>query len=470
MPNLEGERMREASLSLPITEIQFVFQACDPGEPLEPGDKRYADLSALRKGIGISMLEKELLVPSAKGRCRHYCLCGHRGSGKSTELLSLKKWADENGFLAVRTEVDQEYGMIDLEFSDLFLLAATTAEEAMEAFKHPLPQEKRKRVIEWFAEVTSEENEAIKSEISAEVTAQLGGGFSIAKLIAKVKAGLKGTSEHAIKVHQKLKNYPDKLVDLTNDLLETANSILAKEGKARGLLLLFDNLDRYEPNKIDRVLFKNSELIRRMACHAVFTFPIALEYEPLSGTPQDCYGYPLVLPMLSLRKKSDIWAATIADSKFDESAVENVRQALARRIDINRLFEKPEDADLLIKMSGGCIRDLMHLVTLAFRHVPNGGKQFTPTAVEKAVRTMRAAEIRQLTAEDYRRLAAIARRQPVADDKEDEKQQNSRLLFRRYALEYMDEDDRPWIDVHPLIIEIEEFRHDFDSKSPVATR
>jgi len=29
----------------------------------------------------------------------HQCLlCGHRGSGKSTELLGLKQWADANKF------------------------------------------------------------------------------------------------------------------------------------------------------------------------------------------------------------------------------------------------------------------------------------------------------------------------------------------------------------------------------------
>ena len=45
--------------------------------------------------------------------------------------------------------------------------------------------------------------------------------------------------------------------------------------------------------------------------------------------------------------------------------------------------------DLLVKMSGGCIRDLMHLVTQSFKQV-DGSSRFTNQAVIEAIQEMHA--------------------------------------------------------------------------------
>jgi hypothetical protein len=354
----------QGQLTGPITELDLILQACDPGKPLSPGDYRYADFTALRQGVSVAQLEKDLMARREPGQCLHACLSGHRGSGKSTELLFLKQWADERGFFTVRTEVDEALGMIALESADLFLLAARAVEEGMEAAGHPIPSEKLRHIAQWFAEVVQEDEQKTHSELNVEAGIQLGGGvpFSLGKLFAKFTAGLKASSDHAVKTRQKIRNYPDRLADLTHDLLHSANAILHEQGKPRGLLLLFDNLDRYEPEVIDKTLFRGRSLVERLACHAIFTIPIALEYEPLSGAIQDCYGFSLVLPMLGLRHKSDQWGRTVAESKFDAVAIADVRNALKRRIVISALFENGDDADLLIRMSGGCIRDLMHLL------------------------------------------------------------------------------------------------------------
>ena len=155
--------------------------------------------------------------------------------------------------------------------------------------------------------------------------------------------------------------------------------------------------------------------------------------------------------------------ATVRDSLYEADAIAEVRQSLALRIHVRKLFEDPTEAELLIKMSGGCIRDLMHLVTLAFSYTRRA-PQLTSAAVKKAIQRMRATYLRRLTDDDYTRLEAIARRESVPRD-----EQTSRLLFYRFALEYLDENDRPWMDVHPLVIETEEFRGVFTSDSPIAS-
>ncbi len=107
-------------ISYPIHDINLVLRACDPGEPLEPGDSRWYDFTPLRGTNVLQRLRRLLSAPPPDRTFHHQVLCGHRGSGKSTELLQLKAWADSEGFLAVRREVNGDLGQIlALQFSDL---------------------------------------------------------------------------------------------------------------------------------------------------------------------------------------------------------------------------------------------------------------------------------------------------------------------------------------------------------------
>jgi hypothetical protein len=93
-------------------------------------------------------MQRILSAPPIAGDFRHRVLCGHRGSGKSTELLRLKEWADHHGFLTVRVEVDVQLGMIALQFSNLYLLTAMAVEQAMQESGAALPAKNVRQVIE----------------------------------------------------------------------------------------------------------------------------------------------------------------------------------------------------------------------------------------------------------------------------------------------------------------------------------
>jgi hypothetical protein len=109
-------------------------------------------------------------------------------------------------------------------------------------------------------------------------------------------------------------------------------------------------------------------------------------------------------------------------------------------------------------MSGGCVRDLLHLVTLAFQQA---GAKFTHFAVMAAIQQYRATFVRRLTPADYERLAQIARRELAPRD-----DLTARLLFHRFLLEYT-ENGRVWMDVHPLIVETEEFQRAFRGQARI---
>jgi hypothetical protein len=203
-----------------------------------------------------------------------------------------------------------------------------------------------------------------------------------------------------------------------------------------------------------------------LACHAIYTMPITLHYLP-DGPYQDSYGgHATTLPMPPLRGSRASWKETIAKSSYNDKAVDEVLEALERRIDVTALFEKPKDARLLVKLSGGCIRDLLHLVNLAhqksFRSLGEPITKVTSQGVRRAIDQYRSDLTQGLLQFHQARLAAIARRELNSEEFDEPMLQ---LLRRRLAFEYSNGRER-WIDVHPLVIETEGFRRAFTSESP----
>ena len=215
-------------------------------------------------------------------------------------------------------------------------------------------------------------------------------------------------------------------------------------------------------------MLDGATLTRKLAANAVYTMPINLHYGPDSAY-QDYYGGPAhVLPMLALRERDQraMWKTTVADSPYKEEAVDEMLTALKRRLHVEALFEKTDDARLLIKMSGGCMRDLLHLIGIAFQKsftsidVPT--THLTSEGVRHAIAQYRNDLTAGLLPEHYKGLAQIAdckAESQIADEKQ--------LLNRRVILRYKDEDTN-WIDVHPLVVETKGFQDARTGASPIA--
>jgi hypothetical protein len=193
--------------------------------------------------------------------------------------------------------------------------------------------------------------------------------------------------------------------------------------------------------------------------------PIILHYLP-DGPYQDSYGgHATTLPMPALRKPRAPWKETVAKSQYNNRAVEEVLRALKRRIDVEALFAKPADARLLVKLSGGCIRELLHLVNLAhqksFTGLGEPIKKLTSQGVQRAIDQYRGDVTQGLLEVHYKRLATIAGGEWKSQELDELMLQ---LLRRRIAFEYSSDKER-WVDVHPMVIETEGFQRAFKSES-----
>ncbi|NJO10986.1 MAG: hypothetical protein HC840_24850 [Leptolyngbyaceae cyanobacterium RM2_2_4] len=72
----------------PFATLRNIYNAFDPFEPLPAGDPVYVNCSKVRGAENILLdLGRQILLSD---RLTHQLYTGHRGAGKSTELLRLR--------------------------------------------------------------------------------------------------------------------------------------------------------------------------------------------------------------------------------------------------------------------------------------------------------------------------------------------------------------------------------------------
>jgi hypothetical protein len=104
-------------------------------------------------------------------------LTGHRGCGKSTELLRLKEKLEKDGYCVLYFEADEDLDVNDVIYSDLLLaIARRIVTDLCAAYGISLDKELLDNVQQWFATTlfTKEEQEQVEAELAAEARLGIG--------------------------------------------------------------------------------------------------------------------------------------------------------------------------------------------------------------------------------------------------------------------------------------------------------
>ncbi|MDT5296351.1 MAG: hypothetical protein QOJ76_3231 [Acidobacteriota bacterium] len=157
----------------------------------------------------------------------HQLFTGHRGCGKSTELLRLKKRLEEDGFYVVYFAADEDLDANDLTYTDLLLsiarrVIAQTSKDEIDL------GDALKTVEAWFAEAVYEKNEWKKVE--RELTSQVEVGLAlpqgvplIGRVLTRLTEQIKTGDEIKKQIRQKLDSRIPQLISGLNDLLNRAD-------------------------------------------------------------------------------------------------------------------------------------------------------------------------------------------------------------------------------------------------------
>jgi hypothetical protein len=422
----------------PAKTIQDALRLCRVDEPLPPGDWRYEDFAEIR-GLKLEKAMGRQLEGLAAGeRYAHLLLAGHRGCGKSTELCRLQHWAEGQGYATIYAEVNTLLADTEeVEYSDLLLLEARLIEEHFRQHGWPLEAKTLQNMLDWFKDITKVTEKEVEASVGVGIETGVGLPM-IAKFLLAFTSGLKAARSDTTTIKESIQRYPDVLVQYLNLLLDSAHKTL-HEQKKRGLLIILDNLDRYPQDAVEEVLFTRSDLLKRINCHVIYSIPISLVYGTKAGNIWDSFDGE-ILPMVKVHERS---------SEECEQGIQALVRALGHRLDIPTLFAEPGLTRELALKSGGCLRDLIHLVHEA---LVMSDHAVDDVALQRSILKIRSERSRQIMEDDYSLLAQIHLRKTAATS-----ERLRALLYRRDVLEYNHNEER-WLDVHPLVLDMREFQ------------
>lgn len=446
----------------PAQTLRDVFNAVDPARPLESGDPRYVDCTEVRGNEDVVKQLYETITWSDEVTAQLFT--GHRGCGKSTELLRLKHRLEEADFAVIYFQADELLDLNDLVYSDVLVAIARQVHAGLEAMGVELDAELLDQVLEWFAEVVYEyeDVETAKAELKSEFKIGLPAALSpFAQMMAKVTGQLKTGFESKKQVRRRLDPQITQLIDNINLLLRDGEVNLRQAGK-QGLVIIIDNLDRIsfreldagQRNSHDALYIEHGEQLRALRTHLVYTVPIAMFYSEQASILRGIFPDHQILPMIKTRdREGEAW----------EAGLKTLRTILERRIALGEVLENGALA-LLCEVSGGHPRDLMILVRYACRYAEDRyPKPIDVDAAEKAVERLVSEYSRMIPEEHFPLLAQVYLTKRVENDKS-----HRTMLHNLSVLEYVN-GAPPWHDVHPVVLRLPKFQEALADERPDLT-
>jgi hypothetical protein len=391
--------------------------------PLKPGlngkpNPVYVD----RPGNPIAELIDALLAPFY--RPPKFFFSGHRGCGKSTELLHLLSNKDiQKKYWPINFSIREEADIIDIDFRDVLLAIGGRLFREYRKKGGELPDHLLKELNGW------------KGKVEKQISTILDGRVSSVELGASIdtffaNAGLKMKLEPATRVElrQIVETDITGLIAIINHI---AAAIYSREHRIP--LILIDDLDKPDLEKARSIFHDRREIMMQPNCAIVYTVSSALFYSKEFDSIRD---QALFLPNINLHPSSDSTIRIQAGYQVLTQVV-NVRMD-SSLIENNALQEA-------INYSGGIFREMARIIRTAIGRARRRNAQKIEIAdVEWAATEIRNEYRRILDKDDLKLL------KKVHDSKRLEYNDRLKPLLQLLALlEYRD--DENWCDVHPVI-------------------
>ena len=437
----------------PAKTLREAYNAVNPAEPLPPGDPRYVDCKDVRGNEDtVARMFKTITYSDEH---THQLFTGHRGCGKSTELLRLMKRLENDGFYVVYFAADDHLDPNDLIYTDLLLSVARRVEEDCREDGIDLTQA-LKNIETWFSEVVYQKSEweAVETELKNEAEFGIGlpkGVPLVARLLTRLTGKIKTGDAVKTEIRQRLDSQIEQLIGRLNELLLRAEIEVRKTSK-KAVVVIVDNLDRITFKDFgvgrtshDALFIEHGEQLCALHCHTVYTVPISMMYGLSARTLCSIFPAYHVLPMIKSREPR------VKGGGDSPEGMNRLRGILGHRIEIDSLCEEDAVTDLC-RACGGHPRDLMTLVHHSIEDADESqAKPITRAAVERAEARLVAAFSRMIPETYFEKLVAVYRTNKIKKDAD-----HQAMLFSQSVLEYANGIE-PWHDVHPAVQKLDSF-------------
>lgn len=385
--------------------------------PMPEGQSYYVE----NPKSGINKLLKKLLKD--KG-AKKYFICGHPGSGKSTELNKLAGDKQIQGkYTVLSYSLDQISDFATLNYMDFIVSIALKIRELKIANTKRLLLSSKliKELDDWFKTVTTEmdKKEGYKVET----------GIKLSALLARFQGAL--ATQGSWREHMKVVVEP-RLTDLLS-LLNHAADEVEKKTKKR-LLVIIDNIEKADSGKVREIINDSFASITLPDFHIIYTLPISLRGDRETVIPRDML---YVVPCIKLYKKGETNL-----SKLDSNAGIIFKEYIKKRMLLSLVEDKAVNEAIIL--SGGSFREMGRVLQLAIDFAEeNDHNKILLEDVQKVRHEIVKSLQPLLRPDDYKILKQVMKNKEWLDGIEF-------MLQNLIVLEY--ENDELWLDVRQALI------------------
>jgi KAP family P-loop domain len=417
--------------------LKDLYNGLLKGEPLEPNDPRYVNLSEGPEPI--AALEKHIRWATNEST---QFFSGYRGSGKTTQLKLLQKNLRNKQFVVMYADaLDYINPSGEITISELLITLAGSFNDQMEAQMgvQPLQESYWQRIGRF-----------LQSDIQIKEL-NLGGKVNAtpAELQATIKAELKTPTPLRKKFQTQLEYHVSPLKAQVDQFFEDAiKAIRAKMGADTQVVFIFDSLEQLRGSAIteNKVLESVQEIfnthLERLSIpnvHTVYTVPPWLN---------------LLLPgklQITMIYTPKLWEK--ASRQEHAPGILHLKDVVQKRVNAtgwNLIFGSDPDGNrhvrAMIDASGGHVRDLLRMLQSVIRNTET--LPVSDAVIQSAIAELRES-YKNISIEDAQLLDLIGRTNRLVRQNQTEINRLSLLLDLHLALYFRNGED--WYDVHPLV-------------------
>ncbi|WP_338043206.1 MULTISPECIES: ATP-binding protein [Okeania] len=249
-----------------------LYNSFDPFQPLPAGDPLYVDCKKVRGDGDVLVDLGRKIKRSNRMTCQLYA--GHRGAGKSTELLRLKQYLESQKIFVVYFAADeQDIDAEDAEYTDILLACTRHLLQDLKDAAEP------NSVVNWLKDRWQELKDLALTEIDFE---KVNVDVTISAF-AKITANLRAVPTLRQEIRQKIYPHTVTLIKVLNEFINDAKKNLPNG--CTELAVIVDNLDQIVPviqedkrTNHDHIFIDRSEQLKALNCHIIYTVPISMVY------------------------------------------------------------------------------------------------------------------------------------------------------------------------------------------------
>ena len=424
--------------------LKGAYNACEyENMALDPGNPYWVDLWAdgLR-GDGIQVTEQIRSKIKYSDNPQQILFTGFRGSGKTTEFLSLAEKLRSDGYQVILADVDDYLNLaMSVQSSDLLMVMAAAIDKHL-----AIGQNSVGRVLKgyWERLHTFLQTRLEPTEVSLGIPEV--GNLQVA---FKQDQPFRQRMNQALLARGRMSEFA---VECKNFIDEATAEMRRQYPDSNGTVFILDSMEKNrgffdEAEKVraslQQVYLRDADLLR-LPFHCVYTVPPWLAFLP-EGVAMP-FGRPMVLPMCKVNDRN-------SGQPYQKGLV-IMRDLLARRFRAADIFEEPAVLDRLILASGGFPRELLRLIRDLI--IKGLGQKTLPISAADANQAIDALLIGEraifnqaLTEDSLDLLACVAEKHQIYAQNAEMVHRCADLFDHHLILSY--QNGEPWYDLHPLV-------------------